>query len=222
MKESVRPIGMILVLTLLVAASGLIGPQPKTAHAGPIQAVDVVNTPKVNVANTPGVNIANTPTVNAQQSGPWNVGINGTPTVNVASLPPISITPPALTPVQDVDQPARAPFQVVVALDINGVISTPVTIPTGKRLVVDYVSLEGSTSALTQPVVILYSSVAGGPSTAYYLGPQASAIATGQFYQSEPVTIYADSFAVGLGYANATPAQLTFNVTISGHLISVP
>src|SRR5215472_912712 len=36
---------------------------------------------------TQNVNVVNTPTVTAQQSGPWNVGINGTPTVAVSNFP---------------------------------------------------------------------------------------------------------------------------------------
>jgi hypothetical protein len=45
---------------------------------------------------TQNVNVVNTPTVSAQQSGTWNVGINGTPTVNVASMPnsPLPIIAP--------------------------------------------------------------------------------------------------------------------------------
>lgn len=39
--------------------------------------------------------------------------------------------------VQDVDQPARAPFQVTVNADIKNFTFTSVPIPSGKRLVID-------------------------------------------------------------------------------------
>lgn len=64
--------------------------------------------------------------------------------------------------VQDVDQPARAPFQVTVNADIKNFTFTSVPIPSGKRLVIDYVALEGAaqtTGAYVQPIVILESSV---------------------------------------------------------------
>src|SRR5262249_3830823 len=72
---------------------------------------------------TQNVNVVNTPTVNAQQSGVWNVGINGTPPVAVSNFPAttnVAIDSSANTvkidtanplPVRDVDNPARQPFQ---------------------------------------------------------------------------------------------------------------
>jgi hypothetical protein len=50
----------------------------------------VTNTPAAPASPTPtSVNVLNTPGVN--QSGTWNVGINGTPNVNVANNPAINI-----------------------------------------------------------------------------------------------------------------------------------
>ncbi len=125
--------------------------------------------------------------------------------------------------VQDVDQPARAPFQAVVPVNINNFTNTLVPIPTGKRLVVDFVSLDGasqSSGAYTQPIIIFNSSVAGNPNAAFYIAPAQSTIAAGQFYQMQPVTIYADSLSVGPAYAGFTPNFMSFNVVISGHLIT--
>src|SRR5215471_12758687 len=62
--------------------------------------------------------------------------------------------------VQDVDQPARQPFQATVPM--NGVVSQNISIPSGKRLVVDFVDVVGSaasTSGGVQPLVLLASSV---------------------------------------------------------------
>jgi hypothetical protein len=126
--------------------------------------------------------------------------------------------------VQDVDQPARAPFQYTATVNITNFTYTAIPIPAGKRLVIDYVSLEGAaqtTGAYVQPIVILSSTVAGNNSL-YYMAPQQSTVAAGQYYKSEQVKIYADSLSVSPAFAGYTPTFLIFNVTISGHLITVP
>jgi hypothetical protein len=128
--------------------------------------------------------------------------------------------------VQDIDQPARAPFQVTVPVNVNNFIFTPVSIPAGQRLVIDYISLSGAATTIMgpnlQPIVILSSSVAGGPSSLYYYAPVQSTTDPGQFYHSEKTAIYADSLAVGPAFAGYEPNFLSFNVVISGHLISNP
>jgi hypothetical protein len=127
--------------------------------------------------------------------------------------------------VQDVDQPARAPFQVTVPVNINNFTFTPVPIPSGKRLVIDYISLEGAAQtagAYVQPIVILSSTVAGSPAASYYLQPSQSSVAPGQYYSNGPATIYADSLSVSPAFSGYTPTFLSFNVVISGHLVSVP
>jgi hypothetical protein len=127
--------------------------------------------------------------------------------------------------VQDVDQPARAPFQVTVPININNFNSTPVTIPAGKRLVVDYISMSGAaqtTGSYIQPIAIFSSSVAGNPSCSYYVAPQQSTVAPGQYYHTEKTTIFADSLSVSPAFAGYTPSFMSFNVVISGHLVSVP
>jgi hypothetical protein len=127
--------------------------------------------------------------------------------------------------VQDVDQPARQPFQVTVPINITSFTYTPVTIPTGKRLVVDYISMSGAAQtagAYIQPIIILSSAVAGNPSALYYIAPQQSGTAPGQFYHTEQAAIFADSLSVSPAFAGYTPTFMAFNVVISGHLVSVP
>ena len=127
--------------------------------------------------------------------------------------------------VQDVDQPARAPFQLTVPVNINNFNFTPVTIPTGQRLVIDYVSMSGAAQtagSYVQPIVILSSSVAGGSSNLYYIAPEQSGTVPGQYYHTEKATIYADSLSVSPAFAGFTPSFMSFNVVISGHLISNP
>ncbi len=127
--------------------------------------------------------------------------------------------------VQDVDQPARQPFQVTVPININNFTYTPVTIPSGKRLVVDYISMSGAAQTNgpdIQPIIILSSSVAGNPGALYYIAPQQSGTAPGQYYHTEQAAIFADSLSVSPAFAGYSPTFLAFNVVISGHLVSLP
>jgi hypothetical protein len=126
--------------------------------------------------------------------------------------------------VQDVDQPARAPFQTHVDLFLGpGGGSAQVTIPPGQRLVVDFIGVHGIAqgSGGVQPDIILLSSVGGGPSTSYDFAPQQSSTVGGRFDLSQPATIYADSLNVNLAFAGggAVPSSMAFEVQISGHLI---
>ena len=105
-------------------------------------------------SQTQNVNVVNTPTVTAQQSGAWNVGINGTPTVAVTNFPGttnVGIDPAANTVkidathpllVSDVDNPARHPFAASCTINNNGGFPCTVTfVPPGKRLVIEMFSL---------------------------------------------------------------------------------
>ena len=124
---------------------------------------------------------------------------------------------------QDVDQPARAPFQASITVSINNFTSTSVPIPAGKRLVIDYISLNGAaqtSGSYVQPIVLVSSSVAGNPAVSYYFGPNPSTTTPGQYYASYQTTIYADSLSVSPAFAGFTPSFDTFNVNISGHLIT--
>ena len=127
--------------------------------------------------------------------------------------------------VQDVDQPARAPFQVTVPININNFTFTPVSIPAGKRLVVDYISMSGAAQTSgtdIQPIIIFSSSVAGSSNCLYYVAPQQSGTVPGQYYHTEKAAIFADSLSVSPAFAGFTPTFMAFNVVISGHLVSVP
>lgn len=125
--------------------------------------------------------------------------------------------------VQDVDQPARAPFQVTVPINVNNFTYTPVSIPAGKRLVVDYIAMSGaaqSASGGIQPIIILSSSVSGSANALYYVAPEQSGTVPGQYYHTEKATIYADSLNVSPAFAGYSPSFMAFNVVISGHLIT--
>jgi hypothetical protein len=72
------------LLVTLVGAMALF--QPATSHGDSIKDTRVINTPAeavpVSIQGTAGIS----GTIQAQQSGAWNVGINGTPTVRIDPL----------------------------------------------------------------------------------------------------------------------------------------
>src|SRR5215510_7362049 len=64
---------------------------------------------------------------------------------------------------KDVDQPARQPFQTTVTVNLNNPGYTNVPVPSGKRLVVEFVAIAGaaaSTAGAVQPIILLNSSIA--------------------------------------------------------------
>jgi hypothetical protein len=129
--------------------------------------------------------------------------------------------------VQDIDQPARAPFVTTVTLNaVTNFNFTPVSIPTGQRLVIDYVSITGAATTTSGPyvipIVIINAGLNGQGSNSFYFAPPQNPYESSQFYMVQPTTIYADTLAVGPAYAGYPPNFDTFNVVISGHLISNP
>ena len=146
-------------------------------------------------------------------------------TLSVAMVSPKTAHALAAVLVQDVDQPARAPFQATVLVNANNLDPTPVNIPAGKRLVIDFVSVNGFTQASAsgnvQPLIVLHSIVGGGDPALYYFTPALAPGDPGQYYINMPTTIYADTLAVAPDYAGYPPELEVFAVIISGHLINV-
>ena len=126
--------------------------------------------------------------------------------------------------VQNVDEPARAPFQTSVNLNWTGSAYANIAIPAGKRLVIDFVSLSGAaatTGPFIQPYVFINSSVGGGTSSTYTFILNQSSVAPGQFNSIQQTTIYSDALSVSLAFAGYTPTFLVVTATISGHLINM-
>ena len=149
------------------------------------------------------------------------------PRAQLATQVPAVTTPKAVMAanVRDVDQPARAPFQATVALNINNFTYTNVPIPAGQRLVIEYVSISGaatSSGGPVQPIALLSASTAGNPSALFYIAPPPSASLPTQFYYNGSAAIYADALEIGPAFAGFSPSFLALNVVISGHLISIP
>jgi len=110
--------------------------------AAPVGKVAVVNTPSVTVANTPSVNVKNLPAV--QLAPGATVSIAGTPAVHIDSTAstPLPVHDPA-TPVRT---PIRLSFQITAADGVSGGNGLYI-VPQGKRLVIEYASVFGSSSA---------------------------------------------------------------------------
>ena len=126
--------------------------------------------------------------------------------------------------VQDIDQPARAPFLTTVLLNGPTSTFTPVTVPTVQRLVVDYVSISGKAASAggnIQPIVILEAKVAGTIGD-YYFYPSQSNPAPTAFSLSQQTTIFADSLSVASPFAGSAPSTHSFRRGDLGHLINNP
>ncbi len=119
----------------------------------------------VGINGTPNVNIANTAAVNAQQSGTWEVGITGTPNINIANMPTVGLDPASNTVkvgndlanpvlVRDIDNPARNAVRLLSGgsfIDQGSTTGTfetdqlqDFTVPNGKRLVIENLSIAGN------------------------------------------------------------------------------
>jgi hypothetical protein len=119
---------------------------------------------------------------------------------------------------------AENAFQTSFTLGFDNV---PITIPSGKRLVIDFVQVNGlaePTAGPVQPDIIFYSTLTGGGSANYYFQPAPSAVniaGVPEFYLAQPVKIYADTLSVSSAYAGYTPGYFQFTVNISGHLVPI-
>lgn len=144
------------------------------------------------------------------------VGSISTPTLMAQARPAL---------VQDTDEAARAPFLVDVEMDQNSDSFLPVSIPSGFRLVVDFVSIAGSQQAArpSHPTILITASVNGKTPVEYLFLPQQLSDVAGFYYDQKKVAIYADKLTVGPGWVGPNrPTSQFFRVSISGHLVKIP
>lgn len=116
-------------------------------------------------------------------------------------------------------------FQVTVPININNFNFTPVTIPTGYRLVIEDVSLSGAaqtTGAYVQPIIILSTTLGSNPQNLRYFAPLEDPQVAGQYYQDCLTKMYADTLSVSPAFAGFTPSFMSFNVVITGYLVAMP
>ena len=174
------------------------------------------NTSNVNVVNTPNVNIANTPIVTL--SGTPSVSLTGTPNVNVANTPIV----------QDRDNPARQPFtyasiQFWIGNAPNN--SFFFTVPEGKRLVIEQVSVIAILTASTTQKLSANVQTPNGNTTSFYRvvgtpAGQTDFVASSQMRcyvdaGTSPTILVTRSDTSGGGTDSAA-------VSLSGYLIDVP
>ncbi len=135
-----------------------------------------------------------------------------------------AVRPATLQAQTDADIYTNA-FQVTVPININNFNFTPVTIPTGKRLVIQNVSLSGAaqtTGADVQPIIIFSSTLGANSANLRYFAPSPSVTVPGQYYGDFETTMYADTLEVSPAFAGYTPSFMSFNVVITGYLVSMP
>jgi hypothetical protein len=116
---------------------------------------------------------------------------------------------------------ADSPFQVHVQVTLDSP-TAPIAIPSGQRLVVDFLTAGGTVSAQggTQPLIYVDSNAAGGDTVRYVFEPQQSKTCELCYSLAQEVHIYADSLSVRADASGFFPTFLGFEVSLSGHLIS--
>ncbi|WP_114241003.1 hypothetical protein [Dyella sp. C9] len=119
---------------------------------------------------------------------------------------------------------AKDAFQTTVQINLNNFNYTAVTIPSGKRLVVQSVNIAGfaaTTGAYVQPVIVVASELGSNGYNYDYFAPQPSTDPT-EFYGAYPTTIYGDALMIGPAFSGYTPNSMALGVEISGYLVDVP
>ena|SRR5438067_4987321 len=137
----------------------------------------------------------------------------------------------ATTAVLGADLPGE-PFQTLFAMNIaNGATTgnASVTVPDGKRLVIEHVSLYASVPTRSgQNVMAAIRSVVATTEQSHMLapavniGPSASSPSVDLLLASHPVKIYADpntKLTVGADRTLSKSGQISIRVTISGRLV---
>ena len=191
-------LAMVLALVILTAL-------PAVGQTKPVEVVNTAAKPvptaaqgTTNVAGT--VNVGNEPSVN----------VANTPNVNVANTPSVTVGNDAATPVpvRDVDNPGRKPlckheavaFGVSDTLESTGVMFT---VPAGKLLVIEYVSVHAFMPAGQKIRGFIYAvdSPPGGddplnPNYALVFSPQGGPFQPGStdlFVVGQPMRLYAEA-----------------------------
>jgi hypothetical protein len=143
---------------------------------------------------------------------------------------PVKPKPVKCTTVCDVDSPARQPFQAAVEIKLpngTGGENGFVTVPNGKRLVIEYASGEAFLPAGQKCLFSVITSLKGQTTgTRHYLEsvPLGHFGAPDYFRAAQVVRLYADAGSTVMLRADrdiATGEGLA-RMSISGHLVNVP
>jgi hypothetical protein len=197
-KNSAATFGSCLVLSVCASAASY-AQSPK-----PASDVNVVNTPGVNVTNTPNVNVANAP----------NVKVTNTPTV------------------RDADNPVRQPVEAQTSCTVTDLLgtcsATIFTVPSGKRLVIEFVTMNGHLPTSGEVAQLIIQTTGVGANRAYFLPLTAPAV---DFFSeqnisaplAQQVRIYAEegTSIVMKGRHNLPAPAMSgsFSFSLSGYLV---
>ena len=135
-----------------------------------------------------------------------------------------AVQPAALQAQTDYDIYQNA-FQVTVPINVTNFNFTPITIPTGKRLVIQNVSMSGAAQtngADVQPIIIFATTLGTETSNNRFFAPLEDPQVPGQYYADFETTMYADTLSVSPAFSGYTPTFMAFNVVITGFLVSMP
>lgn len=195
---------------------------PQTGHSAAAALAPDKDVRVINDTSEPvPVAVQGTPTVNAKQSGAWAVGINGTPTVEVGNA--------AANPVfvRDVDRPTAQPFQREVTVTLTegqGGMNTEISVPAGKLLVIENVSVFGTapTDQRIQQFALLTHIAPDNVFHPHYFQftKQDTGFGAYEYTVGEQTRLYADTPGA-LARVTRTPATgtVTFRFIVSGYLV---
>ena len=163
-----------------------------------------------------------------------SVTLNGTPNVNLTSGATVGIASSANTVkidssnpvlIRDIDNPARQPFSDTLVFGENS--SAVLTVPDGKRLVIEYITAE----CFVDPgrTIVIFANAHLGSFTTSHIIPMTSHGpdnfgASENLTVSQPVKFYADQFVEFRARKNeiiAGPVSPQVYLTVSGYLVNI-
>jgi hypothetical protein len=182
--------------------------------------VNVVNTPNVKVTNTPTVNVNSLPAV--QLAPGAAVAVSGTPTVEIGNAAGNPV------PVHDPATPGRTPFQTTINITVDDGVSGGnglVSVPAGKRLVIEYASAFGGTLSGDTLTFSIFTQDSANTNFIHYL-PATQVVDLGarhSFIAGQTVKLYSNPGSlVDLRLDRTTPAgPVSAFFSISGFLEDV-
>jgi hypothetical protein len=194
-----EPTKKLGIWCLVVAATVALTVQAQPADADKVKAPD-------------DVNVVNTPTVNANQNGPWTVGLSG----------PVSVGD--VVPTQPYQ--ATCVSSLTFKDDIN---SCDITVPDGKRLVVQTISIHAGVDVGVRVAQadVHTNNVDGSEPVLWMNVPVTGTLTSESFSQvTQDVHLYVDGgqhhfLRFEVLYNNAT-VQNELQATAVGYLVNVP
>ena len=241
MKRFSRALAVALGIAVLGSFVSLV-PQ-KNATGAPGAPVMVVNTPlPVSVANAamPITGTVNANVTNATLPVSGTVNIGTMPALNVAFPSSLNVGNiatmqtggvPNILMVRNVDDTALQPFQQQATLTfadgqfVGNVTSSPISVPSGERLILEYVAANGFVPAGNRFTFQLGTFFNNNVTSQETASTGAVTIGGSDLVTlSQPVHIYADGpsgLFIG-GSRSYSSGTLQVTVLLSGHLVNIP